>query len=90
MNIKKLYKIKEQGFYVDFDNGKIIEPKNVEFQLEGINQIFRIVYITLNNLINALNGFSLSSSQPDIKRALGKLYDRLSLKDQKFLEKKSK
>ncbi len=90
MDIKKLYKIKEQGFYVDFDNGKVIEPKNIEFQLEGINKIFHIVYLTLNNLINSLNGYSLSSSKPDIKKAIGKLYDRLPKKDQKFLEKQSK
>ncbi len=90
MNIKKLYKIKEQGFYIDFDNGKVIEPKNVKFQLEGINRVFNIVYLTLINLINSLEGFSLSSSKPDIKRILGKLYDRLPVKEQKFLEKLSK
>ena len=90
MNIKKLYKIKEQGFYIDFDNGKVIEPKNVKFQLEGINRVFNIVYLTLINLINSLEGFSLSSSKPDIKRILGKLYDQLPVKEQKFLEKLSK
>ncbi len=88
MDIKKLYKIKEHGFYVDFDNGKVIEPKNVEFQLEGIRRVFNIVYGALNNLINLFNGFSLSSSKSDIKKALGKLYDRMSKEDQEFLEKK--
>ena len=90
MDIKKLYKIKEQGFYIDFDDGTVIEPKNVKFQFEGINRVFQIVYLTLHNLINSLNGFSLPSSKPDIKRTLGKLYDRLPVKEQKFLEKLSK
>ena len=90
MDIKKLYKIKEQGFYIDFDNGKVIEPRNVKFQLEGINRVFNIVYLTLINLINSLEGFSLSYSKPDIKIILGKLYDRLPVKEQKILEKLSK
>ena len=88
MDIKKLYKIKEQGFYVDFDNGKVVEPKNVEFQLDGIQRVFNIVYGALNNLINSFNGFSLSSSKSDIKKALGKLYDRMSKEDQEFLDTK--
>ena len=77
IDIKNLYQIKESGFYVDFVNGEVIEPKDVLFHLDGIRALFCIIYLALNMFLNALDSPNALHSDTDLEKMLDKLFSML-------------
>ena len=77
INITKLFEKKNDGFYVNFKNGKAIAPKDEPFQINELISVFVITYLLLNIILNYLDGFDLTSPKTDLKKLLGKIYDML-------------
>ena len=86
INITKLFEKKNDGFYVNFKNGKAIAPKDESFQINELISVFVVTYLLLNIILNSLDGFDLTSSKTDIKKLLGKIYDMLPDNVKKSLE----
>ena len=75
MDVGKLYKIKEDGFYVDFERGESISPEERKFNSVGIIMVFFVLYSTLNLLIRMCSGGELIDIIMDQKAILGRFYD---------------
>jgi len=89
IDIAKMDKIKENGFYVDFKNGRAVEPKDVAFDLNQVRSVFIIAYVTLNILVYMLNGFKLLHDNYP-KKLLGIFYDLLPEDKKKSIEGRNK
>ena len=77
-NFRDLYKIKENGFYVNFIGNKVVSPMEQDLKTEEITGIFSVLYIPLNILVEIYKGTQFTSIFSDAKLILGDLYDLLS------------
>ena len=74
----KLNKIKQNGFYVDFKEGKAIEPKIEPPDLYFLYDLFNFMLSVIGNLINVSNGNKFLDYNPVLKDLFAKKADKPS------------
>ncbi len=72
-NISDLDDIKKDGFYVDFKDGKVIEPKNVPFQFKKLSRIFGFMHMIIQNIMILIDGDDILNYNPKMKDLVNKL-----------------
>ena len=77
-NFKDLYKIKENGFYVNFKGNKAVSPEEQNLKTDEITGIFFLLYAPLYILVEIYMGTSLTDIFSDPKLILGDFYGLLS------------
>jgi hypothetical protein len=66
-DISDLDEIKKDGFYVNFKDGKVNEPKNMPFQFRKLFRVFGFMRILIQTIIILLEGAKMLDYDPEIK-----------------------
>ena len=75
--ISDLDDIKNDGFYVNFQDGKVIEPKNVPLSFKKLSRIFSFMRMLIQNIIILIEGAHILDYNPQMKDLVNKLVDTL-------------
>ena len=75
-DIGNLDDYKNEGFYVDFKDGKVIEPKNVSFPFETLFRVYIFIHIQLQIAINLPEGINPQDYSLKMKELANKLANK--------------
>ena len=75
--ISDLDDIKNDGFYVNFKDGKVIEPKNVPLSFKKLSRIFSFMRMLIKNIIILIEGADILDYNPQMKSLINKLVGTL-------------
>ncbi len=75
--ISDLDDIKNDGFYVNFQDGKVIEPKNVPLSFKKLSRIFSFMRMLIQNIIILIEGADILDYNPQMKSLVNKLVGTL-------------
>ena len=75
--ISDLDDIKNDGFYVNFKDGKVIEPKNVPLSFKKLSRIFSFMRMLIKNIIILIEGADILDYNPQMKSLVNKLVGTL-------------
>ena len=82
-NISDLDDIKNDGFYVNFKDGKVIEPRNVPFEFKKLSRIFSFMRMVIKNIIILIEGADILEYNPQMKDLVNKLVHAFPLNSSK-------
>ncbi|WP_298276401.1 hypothetical protein [Ferroplasma sp.] len=71
--ISDLDKIKEDGFYVDFKDGKVTEPQNISFPIQNLSSVFSFLRLLAQNIMILLGGWNILEYNTTMKDLANKL-----------------
>ena len=86
----KLNEIKQNGFYVDFKEGKAIEPAIEPSDLYFLYDLFNFILSVIGNLINASNGNKILDYNPVLKDLFTKIATKPSYDFNKYTQNNKK
>jgi hypothetical protein len=79
VNIHDFSKTRGQGLYADFKDGKIVEPKNIQFKFDELFRELYFMRIYIQYLINVLAGVNPLDFNYSMKNLINKLDNKMPL-----------